>query len=88
MEGGAPKQQRPAFCATLPPLPGQAAPKFTCGHATPGVRRLCPCQPVPGAQQAGLADGGGGGGGGAEQQQMGAAREGGLAAEQPQGTAR
>lgn len=83
MEGSAPKHQRPAFCATLAPLAGQAPPKYSCSLSSGGVRRLCPCEPLPGAQQSGQVDGLASADAAAaaqqQQQQMGAAREGGVA---------
>lgn len=71
VEGTAPKHQRPAFCATLPPL-GDAAPAaFNCSHSNGAVRRLCPCEPLPAeavaaAQQAAAAAAGGSGAAAAE----------------------
>lgn len=70
MEGSAPKHQRPAFCATLAALPGRAAPDLSCGHAANSVRRLCPCEPLPGVQQGGQVDSLGGGGAAAGTQQQ------------------
>lgn len=49
VEGSAPKHQRPAYCATLPPFPSQPAPSFNCSHAAGSVRRLCPCEPLSAA---------------------------------------
>ena len=53
VEGSAPKSQRPAYCATLKAATPRA---FDCARSTGFVRRLCPCQPVPGSQQAGQVD--------------------------------
>ncbi len=55
VEGSAPKSQRPAYCATLKGA-GGTAPAFDCARSAGGVRRLCPCQPVPGTRQSGQVD--------------------------------
>ena len=57
IEGSAPKQQKPAFCAMLPPLPGLDAPSFNCSRGVGSVRRLCPCEPLPPAEVQAAADG-------------------------------
>ncbi|KAL4440719.1 hypothetical protein ABPG77_000428 [Micractinium sp. CCAP 211/92] len=67
IEGSAPKHQRPAFCAVLPPFPGQAGPAFNCSQAAGSVRRLCPCEPLPAAAVA-ASQGAGGAEGAAAQQ--------------------
>ena len=58
IEGSAPKHQRPAFCAVLPPFPGQPGPAFNCSQAAGSVRRLCPCEPLPAAAVAATQDAG------------------------------
>ncbi|KAI3436532.1 hypothetical protein D9Q98_005949 [Chlorella vulgaris] len=49
LEGSAPKHQRPAFCAFLPPFAPDTAPAFNCTRGNGSVRRLCPCEPLPAA---------------------------------------
>lgn len=55
VEGSAPKNQRPAYCATLKGA-GGTAPAFDCARSAGSVRRLCPCSPVPGTRQSGQVD--------------------------------
>jgi hypothetical protein len=63
VEGSASKNQRPAYCATLKGAAG-TAPAFDCARSAGGVRRLCPCQAVPGTRQSGQVDALSNGGGG------------------------
>lgn len=80
VEGSAPKNQRPAYCATLKGAGGMP-PAFDCARSAGGVRRLCPCQPVPGTRQSGQVDalGGGGSNGGSGSSGAAQATEGGSA---------
>lgn len=97
VEGSAPKHQRPAFCAVLPPFPGQPGPAFNCSQAAGSVRRLCPCEALPAAAVAasqGAAAGEGAaaqetaaGAGTAAQQAAAAAQQEAAAAQQQQAAA-